>query len=66
MKARLLAILNFTLGLLLYPVAFITILWIALTGRSWWFVGAVILIVLLLDRSWWIIVRYWFNSFKQK
>lgn len=57
MKARLIAVLNLAVAVLLYPTALALLIWIGWTGRPvFWGLG-VIVIVLAIDRTWWVILR---------
>ncbi|MEM7730866.1 MAG: hypothetical protein AAF311_16670 [Pseudomonadota bacterium] len=56
---KLLAVWRFAVALLLYPTAFIALIWIWWTGRSVFWGLAVLILVLVIDRVWIDIARAW-------
>lgn len=52
MKEKLIAIWHFAIGLLLYPAAFILLVWLWWTGGHWGWGLLVLVSILLLDQTW--------------
>ncbi|MEL6687224.1 MAG: hypothetical protein AAFP97_06365 [Pseudomonadota bacterium] len=61
MKEKLVAIWNFAVALLLYPVAFILLVWIWWTDGSWLWGLLIIGLVLLLDQTWFFLIKRLFR-----
>lgn len=66
MKEKLIALWNFALGLLLYPVAFILLVWLWWTGGHWGWGLLVIGVLLALDPTWLTLVASLFRRGKNK
>lgn len=59
--SRLRAIWRLTVAVLLYPLAFAALIWIAWTGKSVWMGVGVIAVVLFADQTWLFLIRRIFS-----